>query len=89
MSATRLVCASDDAAKDVLQVDLPHALDGTPVTGTVSTLFQVPRSSICSGSFETEGIDYDPAAKLLRVQIVSPSVCAVTTTVYTYRPTTD
>lgn len=88
VSATRLVCASDDAAEDVLQVDLPHALDGTPVTGTVSTLFQVPRSSICSGSFETEGIDYDAGAKLLRVQIVPPGVCAVTTTVYTYRPTT-
>lgn len=89
VSATRLACASDDAAKDVLQVDLPHPLDGTPVTATVTTLFQVPRSSICSGSFETEGIDYDPAAKLLRVEIVSPSVCEVATTVYSYRPTTD
>ncbi|WP_443071223.1 hypothetical protein [Streptomyces sp. NBC_01476] len=88
VSATRLVCASDDDAKDVLQVDLPHALDGTPVTGQVSTLFQVPRSSICSGTYETEGIDYDPAAKILRVEIVPPSVCAVTTTVYSYRPTT-
>ncbi|MYS20747.1 hypothetical protein GTW78_11055 [Streptomyces sp. SID4948] len=88
VSATRLVCASDDANKDVLQVDLPHALDGTAVTGRVTTLFQVPRSSICSGTFETEGIDYDPAAGLLRVEIVPPSVCAVTTTVYSYRPTT-
>jgi len=88
VSATRLVCASDDAAKDVLQVDLPHALDGTPVTGHVSTLFQLPQDSICSGTFETEGIDYDPAARVLRVEIVSPSVCAVTTTVYSYRPTT-
>jgi hypothetical protein len=88
VSATRLVCASDDAAKDVLQVDLAHALDGTAVTGRVSTLFQVPRSSICTGGFETEGVDYDPAARLLRVEIVSPSVCAVATTVYTYRPTT-
>ncbi|WP_433887880.1 hypothetical protein [Streptomyces sp. CA-111067] len=88
VSATRLVCASDDAAKDVLQVDLPHPLDGTAVTGQVSTLFQVPRSSICSGTYETEGIDYDPAAKVLRVEIVPPSVCAVTTTVYSYKPTT-
>lgn len=88
VSATRLVCDSDDDAKDVLQVDLPHALDGTPVTGHVTTLFQVPRTSICSGSFETEGIDYDPKAALLRVEIVSPSVCAVTTTIYNYRPTT-
>ncbi len=88
VSATRLVCSSDDDAKDVLQVDLPHPLDGTPVTGTVSTLFQVPRISLCSGSYETEGIDYDPSARLLRVEIVSPGICAVATSVYTYRPTT-
>jgi hypothetical protein len=88
VSATRLVCASDDAAKDVIQVDLPHALDGTPVTGQVSTLFQVPRSSICSGTFESEGIDYDPSAGVLRVEIVPPSVCEVSTTIYSYRPTT-
>jgi hypothetical protein len=88
VSTTRLVCVSDDAAKDVFQVDLPHAPDGTPVTGRVSTLFQVPRSSVCSGTFETEGIDYDAGAGLLRVEIISPSVCAVTTTAYKYRPTT-
>lgn len=87
VSATRLVCASDDAAKDVLQVDLPHPLDGTPVTGQVSTLFQVPRTGICSGTYETEGIDYDPGARTLRVEIVSPGVCEVATTVYSYRPT--
>lgn len=88
VSATRLVCASDDAAKDVIQVDLPHALDGAAVTGQVSTLFQVPQSSICSGSFETEGVDYDVNAATLRVEIVSPGVCEVATTVYSYRPTT-
>lgn len=87
VSGTRLVCASDDAAKDVVQVDLPHPLDGTAVTGHVSTLFQVPRDSACSGTFETEGVDYDPAAKVLRVQIISPSVCEVVTSVYSYRPT--
>lgn len=88
VSATRLVCASDDAAKDVIQVDLPHALDGTPVTGQVSTLFQVPRDSLCDGTFEAEGIDYDTAARLLRVEIIQPGVCEVATSVYTYRPTT-
>lgn len=87
-SDTRLVCATDDAAKDVVQVDLPHALDGTPVTGQVTTLFQVPQDSVCTGTFETEGIDYDPSARLLRVEIVSPGVCEVATTVYSYRPTT-
>jgi hypothetical protein len=88
VSDTRLVCATDDAAKDVIQVDLPHALDGTPVTGQVTTLFQVPQSSLCSGTFETEGVDYDPTARLLRVEIIPPGVCEVATTVYTYRPTT-
>lgn len=88
-SATRLLCSSDDAAKDVLQVDLPHPLDGTPVTGTVSTLFQLPETSVCSGTYEAEGIDYDAAARILRVEIVPPSVCEVATTVYSYTPTTD
>jgi len=88
VSSTRLVCASDNAAKDVIQVDLPHALDGTPVTGQVSTLFQLPQSSICSGTYETEGIDYDVNTKTLRATIVPPSVCIVTTTVYSYKPTT-
>jgi hypothetical protein len=87
VSTTRLVCASDDGAKDVLQVDLPHALDGTPVTGHVSTLFQLPQDSICSGTFETEGVDYDTATGVLRVEIVSPGVCEVATTVYSYRAT--
>ncbi len=88
VSATRLVCVSDDAAKDVLQVDLPHALDGTPVTGQVSTLFQIPRTSLCSGTYEAEGVDYDPNSGVLRVEIVPPSVCEVTTTVYSYRAAT-
>lgn len=88
VSGTRLVCASDDANKDVIQVDLPHALDGTPVTGQVSTLFQLPQESSCSGTFEAEGIDYDPNARVLRVEIVPPSVCEITTTVYSYTPTT-
>ncbi|WP_435837704.1 hypothetical protein [Streptantibioticus parmotrematis] len=88
VSGTRLVCSSDDAAKDVIQVDLPHALDGSAVTGHVTTLFQVPQQSICSGTFEAEGIDYDPNARVLRVEIVPPSVCEVATTVYSYRPTT-
>jgi hypothetical protein len=88
VSATRLVCASDDAAKDVFQVDLPHALDGTAVTGQVTILFQLPQSSICSGTYETEGIDYDVNTKTLRATIVPPSVCEIATTVYSYKPTT-
>ncbi|WP_408056839.1 hypothetical protein [Streptomyces huasconensis] len=94
-SATRLVCASNDASRElfpedrpVLQVDLERALDGRPVTGRVSSLFAVPQRSVCSGSFETEGVDYDSARRTLRVEVVPPAPCLVTTAVYTYKPTT-
>ncbi len=88
VSGTRLLCSSDDPAKDVFQVDLPHTLDGTATTGHVTTLFQLPQRSICKGTFETEGIDYDPNARVLRVEIISPGVCEIATRVYEYRPTT-
>ncbi|MDI5967250.1 hypothetical protein [Streptantibioticus silvisoli] len=88
VSDTRLVCASDDANKDVIQVDLPHPLNGSAVTGQVSTLFQLPQISLCSGTYEAEGIDYDPATTTLSVEIVSPGACEVATTVYAYQPTT-
>ncbi|MFE6160968.1 hypothetical protein ACFQ7F_18865 [Streptomyces sp. NPDC056486] len=94
-SATRLVCASNDASKElwpedrpVLQVDLEHALDGKQVTGKVTSLFAAPQRSICSGTFETEGVDYDSARRTLRVEVVPPVPCLVTTSVYSYRPTT-
>ncbi|MCQ4043893.1 hypothetical protein ACFOSC_23720 [Streptantibioticus rubrisoli] len=89
VSPTRLLCSSDDPAKDLFQVDLPRPLDGTRTTGHVTTLFQLPQRSICTGSFETEGIDYDPNTRLLRVEVISPGICKVATGVYEYRPTTD
>ncbi|WP_409060744.1 hypothetical protein [Streptomyces sp. SYP-A7185] len=95
VSATRLVCASNDASKElwpqdrpVLQVDLPHALDGKQVTGTVTSLFAAPQRSICRGTFETEGVDYDSPRRTLRVEVVPPAPCLVTTSVYAYKPTT-
>ncbi|MER5945444.1 hypothetical protein ABT127_05230 [Streptomyces sp. NPDC001904] len=84
VTGTRLLCASDDAAKEVLQVDLARPLDGKPVTGQVSTAFRIPQRSVCSGSFEAEGIDYDSARGTLRVEIVPPSPCLVTTAVISY-----
>ncbi|MCQ4083738.1 hypothetical protein NGB36_24875 [Streptomyces sp. RB6PN25] len=89
VSGTRLVCVSDDAAKDLLQVDLPHALDGTPVTGAVTTLLQLPQRSVCSGTFEAEGVDYDVRTQTLRAEVISPGVCRITTTVYAYKPADD
>ncbi|TWV41884.1 hypothetical protein FRZ03_20605 [Streptomyces misionensis] len=92
VNATRLVCASDDASgrlfpqsRPLLQVDLPHPLDGKPVTGRVSSLFGLPQRSVCTGTFEAEGVDYDPASGTLRAEVVQPGVCAVATTVYAYR----
>ncbi|MFK4068356.1 hypothetical protein [Streptomyces sp. NPDC029674] len=94
-SATRLVCASNDASKDlfpedrpVLQVDLERPLDGKPVTGRVTSLFAAPQRSMCSGTFETEGVDYDAARHTLRVEVVPPAPCLVTTAVHAYKPTT-
>lgn len=91
VTATELICASDDSskslfpdAKPLLEVDLPHALNGATTTGHVTDLGPIPQSSICSGTFEAEGDDYDPATGILRVEIISPSVCGATTTVYTY-----
>ncbi|WP_439941134.1 hypothetical protein [Streptomyces sp. BBFR115] len=89
---TRLLCASDDGSKSLfpedrplLQVDLDHKLDGGPVTGHVASLFALPQRSVCSGTFEAEGVDYDAARGVLRAEVVPPSVCKVTTTVYSYR----
>jgi hypothetical protein len=89
---TRLVCVSDDASgtkfpeiRPLLQVDLPHKLDGQPITGTVTSLFALPARSICTGTFETEGVDYDVNSGTLRAEVVQPGVCVVSTSVYSYK----
>ncbi|MFE9095749.1 hypothetical protein [Streptomyces sp. NPDC007264] len=89
---TRLLCASDDGSRTLfpqdrplLQVDLPHPLDGGPVTGRVTSLFALPQRSVCTGTFETEGVDYDAAGGTLRVEVVQPGVCQIATTVHAYR----
>ncbi|WP_199571668.1 hypothetical protein [Streptomyces murinus] len=91
VTATRLVCASDDGSgtlfpqsRPLLQIDLPHPLDGKPVTGRVSSLFGLPQQSLCTGTFEAEGVDYDPGTGTLRTEVIAPGVCAVATTVYAY-----
>jgi hypothetical protein len=91
-SATRLLCTSDDngtdlypTSKQLLQIDLPHALDGTELTGHVTSLGQLPLSSSCTGTYEVEGTDYDPASGQLRVLIIQPGICAVVTELYTFK----
>lgn len=92
VTATELICASDDSSDSIfanpfplLEVTLAAPLSGGDVTGTVTDLGSIPQSSICSGTFEPEGVDYDPAAGVLRVEITQPGVCEVATTVYEYR----
>ncbi|WP_329335487.1 hypothetical protein OG252_10640 [Streptomyces sp. NBC_01352] len=93
---TRLLCASNDATgtlfpeiRPLLQVDLPRKLDGQPVTGSVKSLFALPQRSVCTGTFETEGVDYDVNSGTLRAEMIPPGVCAVATAVHSYRQVTD
>ena len=91
-SPTNLICASDDSSdtlfsnpKPLLDIQLPAALSGAGETGHVVDLGSIPQTnSICSGTFESEGVDYDTATGVLRVEIIQPSVCEVATTVYEY-----
>jgi hypothetical protein len=92
VTATELICASDDDSgtlfsnpKPLLEIVLPSALTGSTTTGHVIDLGSVPEHSLCSGTFETEGVDYDTASGTLRVEIISPGVCEVTTTVYEFQ----
>jgi hypothetical protein len=90
---TQLVCASKDATgtlfpeiRPLLRVDLPHRLDGQPITGRVKSMFALPLRSICTdGSFEAEGVDHDPVSGTLRAEMIPPGGCALSTAVYAYR----
>ncbi|MGY0490543.1 hypothetical protein [Streptomyces sp. WG-D5] len=82
--ATHLLCSSDADTKEVLDITLDRPLDGAPVTGRVSSAFAIPQRSVCKGTFESEGIDYDAARGTLRVQMVPPAPCLVTTAVISY-----
>ena len=92
INSTQLVCASDDSSeslfpntKPLLEVDLSAPLAAGNVTGHVVDLGSIPQSSICSGTFEAEGVDYDPSTGILRVEIIQPSVCEVVTSVIEYK----
>lgn len=82
VTATRLLCSSDDpegslfgVTKPLLQVDLATPVGSSDVVGRVTSLGQLPLQSGCSGSFEVEGIDYDERDGTLRVVVMSPSIC--------------
>ncbi len=89
---TTLLCSSDDSSrtlwpddKPFLEVDLAAPLTGSDTPGQVIDLGPIPQRSACSGSYEAEGIDYDPASSQLRVEMIPPGVCGVVTDVYRYR----
>jgi hypothetical protein len=92
VNPTRLLCSSNDLASDLwptprqlLQIDLSGPLTGAATTASVTYLGQLPTESVCPGTFEVEGIDYDPATGDLRVNVVPPNVCGLFTTIYRYR----
>lgn len=91
VTATELICASDDSSetlfsndKPLLEIQLSAALTGATVTGHVVDLGSIPQSSDCSGTFEAEGVDYDNDTGVLRVEIVQPGACILATTIYEY-----
>jgi len=82
VTATQLLCSSDDpdgslfgTTKPLLQVDLSGPVGSADVTGTVTSLGQLPLQSSCTGNFEVEGIDYYEPDGTLRVVVLSPGAC--------------
>src|ERR1700722_17138391 len=93
VTPVRLICASDDDSrtlfpneKPLLEIDLPSSLHGISVTGHVVDLGSIPQEGSCSGTFEAEGVDFDASTGILRVEIIQPGACILTTTIYEYKP---
>ena len=93
ITATTLICASDDDTKTLFanekplfEVQLAHALQGKTVSGHVVDLGSIPQRSTCTGTFEAEGVDYDAGTQILRVEVIQPGSCILHTTVYEYTP---
>ncbi len=91
VSAVHLICSSDDDSgrlfandKPLLEVTLARPLDGRPDRGHVVDLGSVPRVSTCTGTFEAEGVDYDVATGTLRVEMIQPGACILSTNVIEY-----
>jgi hypothetical protein len=90
VTATQLACSTagtGGSPMDLLRVDLDTPLSATTSSpfATVTVAAQLPKRSACSGSYEGEGLDYSPATGVLRVEVIPPAPCFLTTTVYSYR----
>lgn len=81
---TALLCSSDGSPQQIIRVDLAHSLTSTNGSGTgaVTPVTDLPLQSLCSGTFEAEGIDY--FNQQIHVEVIPPSPCSVNTTVYVY-----
>ena len=73
INPVRLVCSSDDATKELLNVALSAPVGSNDVTGTVTSLGALPLISSCTGTFEAEGVDFDPVTGLLVEVIAIPA----------------
>ena len=75
-SDTMLLCSSD-GTKQILQISLAQSVSdsSTDNTGNVAVLAPLPLKSICSGTFETEGIDYYNWQ--VHVEVIPPSPCSI------------
>ena len=81
-SDTILLCSSDGTSKQILQISLAQPVSSGDNTGNVAVLADLPLKSICSGTFEAEGIDYYKSQ--VHVEVIPPSPCSIFTTVYVY-----
>jgi hypothetical protein len=91
---TTLLCSTDDPDTDLwptprqlLQIELAGPLTGSAATAQVTSYGELPTESLCPGTFEVEGIDYDRIHGDLRVDVVPPLPCGVVTTIYRFRRT--
>ncbi|HEX3948106.1 MAG TPA: hypothetical protein VHW47_10385, partial [Acidimicrobiales bacterium] len=90
-SPTVLICSSTGNPAmftnplPLLQITLKKPLDGRTVTGHVVDLGSIPEQAGCTGKFEAEGVDFDTATGVLRVEENQPGSCALHTEIYEYK----
>lgn len=92
VDSSRLICSSDDATKELFDLRLSNPLgtgaDPAATTASVTSMGALPRISTCTGTFEAEGLDYDPVSRFVRVEVIPPAPCFLSTDLYVYRLTT-
>ncbi|GEE03046.1 hypothetical protein nbrc107696_34920 [Gordonia spumicola] len=86
VTAERLACAVDEPVNRVVSVTLSAPVGSAKVVdATVTPEFDLPKRSVCTGTYESEGIDYDTRRRVLSVAMINPSPCFVGTKVFRYR----